>query len=554
MVLVIFLLFGCAGSKYRISNRQQLEPDPRALDLYVDGTIFETTQNIPAALLSYQEALLYDSLSSDIYRAIAASYLRLGKFESALRTINRCLDLYPKDIESLKIKVQVYANRQQWSQVEKTYLDILAIDKDNEDIAFKLAYFYLQQKENAKSLAVFQDIAARQTGPDPQVLINLGELYIEMEKYYNAIDTYKKLIALDPTESYGYYGLGFAREFTGDTLGAVQSYTKAYRLSPDFTQARDRLYDIFVSKGAWDEAIDLLLNAVEADSTDMTSWLQLGELYWEKQDTVQTLQTQAEIMRRFPDAWQGFFNTGRFYMDMQRNTEAAQVFRKVISLSPSTPWGWLYLGISLAHQDSLDSSLVNLLSARERIPDDPLTNFYLGTVYSRMNRPSEAIQPLEKALEKRPGWMSAISTLAEAYTSCENYVKADSLFEQALKLEPENALILNNYGYTLSERGERLNDAIVMAEKALKLDPENGAYLDTMGWIYYQMGQYQKSLEYIEKACDKRPDSAVVLEHMGDVYSKLGSHEKAKEFWEKALELDKGNTVLQKKLNPLTTE
>jgi len=554
LALVIFLLAGCAGSRHHFDHGRQVKPDPRALDLYVDGTIFEITQNIPAALLSYQEALLYDSLSSDIYRAIAASYLRLGKFESALRTINSCLNLYPEDIESLKIKVQIYANRRQWSLVEKTYLDILSIDKDNEDIAYKLAYFYLQQKENAKSLAVFEKMAARRNKPDPQILINLGELYIETEQYYNAISTYKNLISLDPEESYGYYGLGFAREFTGDTLGAVQSYKKAYRISPDFTQARDRLYDIYMSRGVWDEAINILYDAVETDSTDMTSWLQLGEIYWEKQDTVKTMQTQKEIMRRFPEAWQGFFNTGRFYLDMQKNKEAAQVFRKATTLSSSTPWGWLYLGIALAHQDSLESSLTNLLSAREIVPDDPLTNFYLGTVYSRLNRSSEAIEPLERALEKRPRWMTAISTLAEAHVTLKNYIKADSLFELALQWEPENALILNNYGFTLSERGERLEKAIVMAEKALELDPENGAYLDTIGWIYFKMGQYQKSLEYIEKACNKRPDSAVVLEHMGDVYFKLGNSDKARKFWEKAYELDQDNTDLLEKLKPLTAE
>jgi len=107
---------------------------------------------------------------------------------------------------------------------------------------------------------------------------------------------------------------------------------------------------------------------------------------------------------------------------------------------------------------------------------------------------------------------------------------------------------LNNYGYSLSVRGVRLEEAMAMSKKALEKDPENGAYLDTMGWIYFKMGDYEKAREYIEKACQFQKNSAEIYEHLGDIYEKLMMKEEAIQMWEKALELDRGNLQLLKKL------
>ena len=176
--------------------------------------------------------------------------------------------------------------------------------------------------------------------------------------------------------------------------------------------------------------------------------------------------------------------------------------------------------------ESLDASLPYLRKAIELVPDDPLGNYYLGSALAELNRPNEAIPYLEKALQAQPDGVLYLSALANAYENLDEFAIADSLYQKALELDPENALVLNNYGYSLSERGIRLEEAMTMAQKALKIEPKNGAYLDTMGWIYYQMGQYEEALKYIEEAHNVRK-SAEVAKHLGDVYDKLGMKDKA---------------------------
>jgi Flp pilus assembly protein TadD len=178
-----------------------------------------------------------------------------------------------------------------------------------------------------------------------------------------------------------------------------------------------------------------------------------------------------------------------------------------------------------------------------------------GSVSNRKSRGIEAVGVLQeaipflnRALQGRPDWVGAMSSLAGAYESLKSFALADTLYTQALRLEPGNATVLNNYGYSLTERGIRLDEALEMSRKAIETEPENGAFLDTMGWIFFRLGEYEKALPLIEKAYGMRSDSPEVIEHLGDVYDKLGRKEDAARMWEKALEYRKGNPGLLKKL------
>ena len=126
----------------------------------------------------------------------------------------------------------------------------------------------------------------------------------------------------------------------------------------------------------------------------------------------------------------------------------------------------------------------------------------------------------------------------------------DSLYELALQLDPQNALINNNYAYSLSERDLQLDRALLMIEIAMTADSSNSSYLDTYGWIFYKLGEYDKAYFYINKAIEiDGEDNAVLLEHLGDALYMQGKKEEAINYWKKALELDSSNETLINKVS-----
>jgi len=247
--------------------------------------------------------------------------------------------------------------------------------------------------------------------------------------------------------------------------------------------------------------------------------------------------------------------------------------------------GWIYLGFALTDLDSLHAAEENYRQAQKYLPDNPfILSFHglslnrlgrddealrvfekalaiddknlnalvsYGVTLNRLNKNTEAIEVFERTLAVDSTNLTALTSLGMLYDQLRQYEKCDSLYELALKRYPDNDLLMNNYSYSLSERGIRLSYALELAKKAVEAQPENGAYLDTIGWIYYKMGQYDLALKFIKSSLDNREESAVVVEHLGDVYLKLGYPQEAKIYWKRALQLDIDNEELKSKIEML---
>lgn len=548
--LTVLLAGGCAVMRQaEIPAPERKESDPRAMRLFSEGVVHEMNEEFTEAALSFHEALLYDPYSAGIMLALGKMYLRLDREESAMLMLRRCQTADPDEVEASELLARIYAGQGWWNLVEKTLTGILAKDSMRVETYQQLASFYLRQEKPEKAIEMYRKILALQDDPEPPVFITLGELYMKAGQFEEAAGIYKRLTAAYPEEGSGYFGLGLASEAATDTLQAQAYYEKAFSLSPDFSEARDRLADIYMSRKEWDRAERLYREAVTTDSTDLPSWLKLADVYGAKDDSAAAVLVHRRIAERFPDEWRAHLNWGRFLLEHRELNLSIAEFRRVIELAPKLSLGWFFSGVAYIQLDSLEKSIGFLSKALEITPDDPMTNFYLGNVFSQLEEHDKAVPPLEKALTGRPRWISAISALASTYESLKQYDRSDSLYHLALSIDPDNAMILNNYGYSLTLRGQRLNDALAMAEKAVSLDPENGAYLDTIGWIYYHLGDYEKALGFIQKAFDKRKNSAEVIDHLGDVYQKVGETGLAREMWGKALELDRDNESIKIKLD-----
>lgn len=548
--IVLLMLTGCAGSQklgYHPDAKKQ--PDSRAVDLFVDGVLYDNDQNFGAALLSYNEALLYDWKSPAIYKNIAKDYILLGKGESAFLILKRVLNLDSKDVEARGMIARLLAQQGNLKAAETEYRTILSIDSTSMEAYYQLALLHLRKNESLKAIAMYRQILLHSKKFDPQIYLGLSELYMDQKQYAEAESVYRRLIGIDSTEALGYLGLGMVKSAMKDSSGAEFYYLQALELKPGMNESRERLGELYIDGRKWDKALALFRQGTAVDSSEVSNWLSIGDLYRQRGDSVRAFESFRAAQERFPKHWQPSLSLGRMLMDGGKSREAFDQFKRVVELSPRNFWGLLMGGISLVHQDSLSACLSWLENALELNPEDALGNYYLGTVLNQLNRPEEAIPHLRTALKTRTNWVSALTALAGAYESLKAYPLADSLYTAAIKLDSTNALVLNNYGYSLSVRGIRLDEAAGMARKAIGKDPENGAYQDTMGWILFRMGDYEKARPYLEKAFKLRENSADVIEHLGDLYDKLQMKEEAKRMWEKALELNRGNVGILKKLD-----
>jgi len=158
----------------------------------------------------------------------------------------------------------------------------------------------------------------------------------------------------------------------------------------------------------------------------------------------------------------------------------------------------------------------------------------LSQASSRVGDFEAATKPLHSWLDENPNDAFVLQLLGTAYLNMENNKKASTMFEKALKLQPENIIALNNLAWLYSMAGN--NKALPLAEKAYRINSEDGGIQDTYGWILLQQGHYEKGLRVLEQAIRQLPDVPEVQYHYAVALMKTGDKAKAQQLLQKLLD------------------
>ena len=85
-----------------------------------------------------------------------------------------------------------------------------------------------------------------------------------------------------------------------------------------------------------------------------------------------------------------------------------------------------------------------------------------------------------------------------------NWDAAEADFRAALKLEPDQPLVLNYLGYSMVEKQVNLDEALGMIEKASKAEPDDGYITDSLGWVLYRLGRYDEAVKPMLRAVERK--------------------------------------------------
>ncbi|MDQ1610938.1 MAG: hypothetical protein QOG00_869 [Pyrinomonadaceae bacterium] len=174
--------------------------------------------------------------------------------------------------------------------------------------------------------------------------------------------------------------------------------------------------------------------------------------------------------------------------------------------------------------------------------DDYPAYLSIANLYLQAGRGKEAVVAARKLLELAPPnepqlVTQALIMLASSQERAGDTKGAEESLRRILSTTPNDATALNNLGYFLAERGERLPEALDMIKRAVKTEPTNPNYLDSLGWVYFKLGQLDEAERHLNDAARRNTRSSTVQEHLGDLHQKRGQLEPARAAWRKALGL-----------------
>ncbi len=136
-----------------------------------------------------------------------------------------------------------------------------------------------------------------------------------------------------------------------------------------------------------------------------------------------------------------------------------------------------------------------------------------------------------------------------SYERIGDYEKADKDLLDALKINANDAYILNYLAYSWLERNFKIDQAIEMLEIAYESRSNDPYIIDSIGWAYYLVNDYLKAEKFLKRAVELMPDDPIVNDHYGDILWKLDRRIQARYFWSSVLGMDDVTKDLIEKIN-----
>src|ERR1700730_10653705 len=129
---------------------------------------------------------------------------------------------------------------------------------------------------------------------------------------------------------------------------------------------------------------------------------------------------------------------GVAYMNQQKFAEAQKYFEKALATDPKFAIARLNLGISLLSQQKLEAARAALEEATRLLPKDPYAWYNLGLVYKDTGEPEKGIDAFQHVTQLSPD-ADPHYFLGYLYTQLQRYDEAIAEFQKAIAAFPYHA-------------------------------------------------------------------------------------------------------------------
>lgn len=511
-----------------------------------------------------EERLLLQVISgkpqaSGAYYDLARLYFKENRSDKATEYIKKAIALDGSNVWYKTQYAEILVQNKQYEEAAKLFDEIAKTEKYNDDYLLKAFNLYQHVGKYDQALATINKYLEKE--PDNEEAIDLKKkLLLKRNDVDGVVKVLEGQIARNPQEGKYYAELAEVYDNNKLTGKAAEMYKKIEEQFSDDPTVQLTLSEYYKKNNNQKKYEEYVKKLVTNKSLDADVQLSiLGPMIIEGGNDSTMRRQGLEIITILAEQHPDNAKVSAFYGDVlafnNKIEKAAEAYKKSVQIDPSSYKVWESLLFAYTGRETADSLIKYSERALKLFPNQAMFHYLNGVGYMNKKDYAKSIKAITRAIDMQPEDNKAqlvqmYTGLGDAYNYAKKYSASDSSYDYALKLDPMNATVLNNYAYYLSVRGVRLEDAAQMSKKSLEVRKDEPTFMDTYGWILYKQGKYKDAQEYIQKAIDATGENAdgTLWEHLGDVYYKQGNVDKAVECWTKAKERGTENTDIDKKI------
>ncbi|HEX8474108.1 MAG TPA: tetratricopeptide repeat protein [Pyrinomonadaceae bacterium] len=274
--------YEAAEAARRTGNLPAAENEFRAIlaEAYTRlGEIYSAQKDYSNAVATLEAAALYRADAPDALVALAVAYFNTAQYERAFEPLRKALAQNPDHPGARHMLGKTYFMRGEFAPATAELETALRLAPRDYDVAYTLGLAHLKQHQFAPAREIYERMLA-QLGDRPQLRIIFGRAYRETGFLPEAIEEFKKAVALDtrfPRAHY-YLGLTYLLKDGATRLGdAAQEFKIELAANPDEFFANYYLGIVYLIERRWADAIGLLQKASRIEPNNPDPYFHLGQ-------------------------------------------------------------------------------------------------------------------------------------------------------------------------------------------------------------------------------------------------------------------------------------
>ena len=335
-------------------------------------------------------------------------------------------------------------------------------------------------------------------------------------------DEYKLFAYTKSPEAFRYWLLGNNAFYKWDYPVACKMYLQALSLDSTFYEAALKLSVAYYNLALYEEA-KIWCSKVYAKRDGLSLPLKISSnriyamLFETPYEEIKYLKQLQEFDNLIPV---NYYRLGYCYSKLYQFDKAIPEFEKALeiynkwNIKPKWVFDYTMLGEAY-HKNRLYGKERKLYKRAEKdFPDNIFLiyqQFILSLTEGDSIEANKYFSRCNNLYKYYNTWSDAeiYGILAYGYIEAGNLTEAEKYYHEALSLEPENPVHINNLAYFLIDKDLNINEGLDLADKALVLSPDNYNYLDTKGWGLFKQGKFQDALTVLQKSWEIRRQQAV---------------------------------------------
>lgn len=501
------------------------------------------------------EKILQDIISTDskcdaAWYYLGMNYIAKSDVEMAEECLQAAAAIDPSNFWYRYRLASLYALTSRQELTIDMYEKLLKDFPKKSELYFDLVELYSSQREYEKALATLSEIETV-FGMTESIAMYRFNLLLNLDRKQEA---YKSLEEYNSKYSSPYVLSALAEQYLSEYQDSValNYYNEAIDLAPDYGPALIGKAEVMRMTMKYDEYFKCLCDyvslpsePVEAKSGYLAAILQRLDSKFIRRFSSKLDLVIDRTLQVHPSDSSALNLAGLYYYSTNRPEKAKEKFAANAQLHPSSlSANASYVEFLMYSQNWEELSVVS----QKTFEQFPKEVAFLETAamgehnlqhYDKVIDLCDRVLALDYA--DTANVVRAWSTKGDVYYLLGEEKKAYKSYEKALKIDPSDVMVLNNYAYYLCENGKSLKKACQMSRKTIEAEPDNATYLDTYGWILYLMGKPQEAKPHFKRAMlYGGKDSPVILDHYAEVLFALGEYPLARVYWDNALKINNG--------------